>query len=103
MPDEVIKFHPDLLKVFSEEELLRMQSHSLCSIDEEGRIKVMLVYTDEIFAEIFVDCEAKKVGHALIHDLDRDDGLSPRLSKERFWEIYERSTPKRFTMLSVDV
>lgn len=84
---EEIKFHPNMLKVFSQKELLLMEKTSSYSRDKDGYINVMLVRTDKVFVEIFVDCEAENVGHALISNL-QGDNLPPRLSKEQFWEIY---------------
>jgi len=87
---EEIKFHPNMLKVFSQEELLLMEKTSSNSRDKDGYIDVMLVRTDKVFVEIFVDCEAEHIGHALINNL-QGDNLPTRLSKEQFWEIYSNS------------
>lgn len=88
--NEEIKFHPNMLKVFSQKELLLMEKMSSYSRDKDGYINVMLVRTDKVFVEIFVDCEAENIGHALISNLLCDD-LPTRLSKEEFWEIYSNS------------
>ena len=93
MLHSTIKFHPNMLKIFRKEELLELYKISDYSKDRDGNIDVMLVRTDKIFVEIFVDCEAKDVGHALINNLDSDNGFPIRLSKEQFWEIFTLSKP----------
>jgi hypothetical protein len=86
-----MNYHPNLLKVFTQSELDLMIQKADYSLDKDGFVNVMLVRTSKIFVEIFVDCEAQEVGHALIALLysdDKENSYPSILSKEFFWKVF---------------
>jgi hypothetical protein len=89
-----MRYHPNLLKVFTQDELDQMIEKADYSLDKNGFVNIMLVRTTKIFVEIFVDCEAEEIGPALIGVLDSNTDeikYPPKLSKEIFWIIYSQS------------
>jgi len=86
-----MKYYANLLKVFSQNELDDMIQKADYSLDENGFVSVMLVRTKKIFVEIYVDCEAEDIGHALIsllYSSDMENSYPSSLSKELFWRVF---------------
>lgn len=83
------KYHPKMLAIFTQEELDCLEKESDYSINKDGYIDVMIVNTDKIMVEIFIDCEAKKKEYAIIALLD-DCGYNypNQLTKDEFWKVY---------------
>lgn len=99
---EELHYHPKLLNLFTKEELNKIIACSTYSVNEEGFVNVIIVFTDKVTAEIYTDCEAQYLDAALIDNLDTQTSELPiRLSKEKFLEVFSTAThvpPKRLAV-----
>ena len=103
MKREEINYHPKMLKIFTKEELDCLEKEADYSVNEDGFINVMLVNTDKIMVEIFIDCEAKDEECALISLLDNCGYAYPkRLTKDEFWKVYLESNAIKMNCIVID-
>ncbi|WP_434581561.1 hypothetical protein MLC52_05435 [Sulfurimonas sp. NW15] len=97
-----IKYHPKLLKIFTEEELNILMQECDYSVNKKSYIHILHIYRDIIHAEIFTDCEAEQEDVALILRLDDyEHDKSALLSKDEFWQIYMKSKNKELECITV--
>ena len=90
---EELHYHPKLLNLFSKEELDKIIACSTFSVNEEGFVDVIIVFTDKVTAEIYTDCEAQNLDIALIDNLGIPISELPiKLSKEKFLEVFSTAT-----------
>ena len=105
--DKKIKliYHPKLLKIFTKEELDLIIKDAEYSVNKDYQINVILVVTDKIIAEIYTDMDAKQLDHALIENFlsyDEYKDLPAMLTKEQFWEAFQKSIPEKITEIELD-
>ena len=85
------QYHPKLLKAFDERELDQIIRTSSYSIDKEGYIKAIFVWTDKLIAEIYADYNCR--GKALIANL-KQDSPEEYIDKQVFWDLFQESDPE---------
>lgn len=97
------QYHPDLLKIFSREQLDQLAEHSICNVNKDGQVYVLFSLMDFGSFEIYYDAEADKLKRAIIYVKFDETEKGTRLNSEEFWELYLNNKPLESIQISIDI
>lgn len=100
----ILTFHPQLLKIFSFEQLNKLAGHSLYSLDKKGQIYQLFSVMD--FGSFEILCGDDDDDCTMINVLfnsanSKNDGIY--LNSDDFWKLYLISKPKACTSICIDI
>lgn len=96
----ILTFHPQLLKIFSFEQLNKLAGHSLYSVDKKGQIYQLFSVMDFGSFEILCgDDDDSTMINVLLNS--KNDGIY--LNSDDFWKLYLTSKPQACASICIDI
>lgn len=95
-------YHSKLLKILTIQQLNQLMEHSIASIDNDGKVIVIFSFMDFGCFEIYCDCDAENLDHALISVCDdNNENESTHVDSDTFWKKYIKHYPKDCECINV--
>ena len=86
-------FHPKLRNLFTHEQLELLGDNAECHRDAKGLIHILNCDMEFGYYEIYCDCEADIMEHAIIYVYFKKTSVGKNIDSEEFWKHYNSSYP----------